>query len=84
MLERMGDDEVQSNDVDKLKGDSELFRIRYILLFSDILICATKEGENLHLDWKIDFNCCNLETLKFSPRLLHFLFIILNYYCYFY
>ena len=51
LLEKV-DDEKKTEKSKKSDKDKVL---RYILLFSDLLVCASKdEDDNLHLEWKVD------------------------------
>ena len=50
-----------NNNNNNNNNNNEGYRLKYILLFTDLLICATKVGEHLHLDWKSDFYSSKLE-----------------------
>ena len=35
-------------------NNEEIYVLRYIIIFSDMIICASKEKEKLFLEWKVD------------------------------
>lgn len=66
------------DDYRSWKGKQKV--LRYVLLFSNLLICASKDDDDvLHLEWKVDLYCSSIKAIEGNnDNAKDFFFILTN------